>query len=87
MKLAADIAVDILGADAMLSTPDGSQGGRFTHAFVFAPASSIYGGTDEIQRNVVAERSLGLPREVRADRDAPFGEVLRRTTGGGPRDA
>ncbi len=83
MKLAAEIAVDILEADAMLSAPDGSQGGRFTHAFVFAPASSIYGGTDEIQRNVVAERTLGLPREVRADKDAPFGEVLRRTAGGG----
>ena len=78
MKLAADIALDILGPDALLTAPDGSQGGRFAQAFVFSPASSIYGGTDEIQRNVVAERSLGLPREPVPDKGAPFGEVLRR---------
>jgi alkylation response protein AidB-like acyl-CoA dehydrogenase len=39
--------------------------GRFTDAFVFAPASSIYGGTDEIQRNLIAKRALGLPSEPR----------------------
>ena len=51
----------------MLGTPDGPGDGRFTHAFVFAPASSIYGGTDEIQRNIVGERSLGLPRDPNPD--------------------
>jgi len=83
MKLAAEIALDILGADGMLGTPDGPDGGRYTHAFEFAPASSIYGGTDEIQRNIVGERSLGLPRDPNPDKDVPYGEVLRRSTSNG----
>ena len=56
---------------------DGIDGGAFSKAMVFSPASSIYGGSDEIQRNIVAERTLGLPREPAPDRDRPYGEVLR----------
>jgi alkylation response protein AidB-like acyl-CoA dehydrogenase len=77
VKGAAQLAVDILGADAMLAAPDGAEGGRFGAAFVFSPASSIYGGTDEIQRNIVAERSLGLPRDEQPGRGQAYGEVLR----------
>ena len=80
MKLSAELALDVLGPSAMLGAPDGPEGGRFAQAFVFAPASSIYGGTDEIQRNIVGERSLGLPREPNPDRSVAFGEVLRRVS-------
>ncbi len=76
-KRAAALAVDILGADAMLAAPDGVERGRFSAAMVFSPASSIYGGADEIQRNIIAERTLGLPREPLPGKDQPYGEVLR----------
>jgi alkylation response protein AidB-like acyl-CoA dehydrogenase len=77
MKLSAEVALDILGAAGMVLGDDGVDGGRFVDAFVFAPASSIYGGTDEIQRNIAAERTLGLPREHQPDKGLSFAEALR----------
>jgi alkylation response protein AidB-like acyl-CoA dehydrogenase len=84
VKLAAALGIDILGAGGLLSGPDAAERGKFATALVFSPASSIYGGTDEIQRNIVAERSLGLPREPAPDRDLPFGDVLRGRAGTNP---
>jgi alkylation response protein AidB-like acyl-CoA dehydrogenase len=78
MKLSAEIALDVLGPAGMLEGDDGVEGGRFVKAFVFAPASSIYGGTDEIQRNIAAERTLGLPREAAPDKGLSFAEAARR---------
>ena len=76
-KGAAQLGMDILGADGMLGEPDGPEGGRFSTAMVFSAASSIYGGTDEIQRNIIAERTLGLPREPLPGKGEPYGDVLR----------
>ena len=77
MKQSAQLGVDILGADAILAGPDAVEDGRFTSALVFSPASSIYGGTDEIQRNIIAERTLGLPRELLPGIGEPYAETLR----------
>jgi alkylation response protein AidB-like acyl-CoA dehydrogenase len=71
VKAAAALATQLLGPAGMLSGADGADGGRYAEAMVFSPASSIYGGTDEIQRNVIGERALGLPREPKVEERRP----------------
>ena len=47
----------------------------FSQAYLMAPGARIAGGTDEVLRNVVAERVLGLPPEPRLDKGIPFCKI------------
>ncbi|MDT4912290.1 MAG: hypothetical protein QOC66_1418 [Pseudonocardiales bacterium] len=59
-----ELAMEVAGAASMVEGPDGLDG--WQRLFLFTRADTIYGGSDEIQRNIIAERTLGLPREARA---------------------
>jgi alkylation response protein AidB-like acyl-CoA dehydrogenase len=61
----AELALEVAGAQGMLAADMAVDDGTWTDAFLFSRASRIGGGTDEVQRNVIAERVLGLPREPR----------------------
>ena len=68
---ATEIAMDLLGPDALLGQ------GFWPHQYLQAPAIHIGGGTDEIQKNICAERVLGLPREENNDKKIPFQDLPR----------
>jgi alkylation response protein AidB-like acyl-CoA dehydrogenase len=65
------------GAQGMLRDGDDPLDTVIAEVLVSTPAQSIAGGTDEIQRNILGENVLGLPKEPSVDRDLPFREVRR----------
>lgn len=71
----------IAGPDAMLTGADAHMDGVIAEILVSTPALSIAGGTDEIQRNIISERILQMPKEQRSDTDRPFRDVPRNQVG------
>ena len=75
----AAFAMDLQGPSGVLV--DGAQttaAARFQAMLLRSPATRIEGGTDEILRNIIAERVLGLPADMRADRGMPFNQIPTR---------
>src|SRR6476469_895628 len=75
-RLAADAGVRLLGDEAVYATSaDGDDTWQRTQAYL--PGLAIAGGTDQVLRNILGERVLGLPPEPRADKSAPFSGSTR----------
>ena len=60
-----ELAMDVAGASALTVDAAPYELDRLQSLFLFSRADTIYGGSDEIQRNIIAERVLGLPKEYR----------------------
>ena len=52
-------------------------GGAFQHRWLWAPGLRLGGGSDEIMKNIIAERILGLPGDPRVDKDVAFKDIPR----------
>jgi alkylation response protein AidB-like acyl-CoA dehydrogenase len=71
----ARVQTEIVGAQSMLVGPDHPIGDAVTFRALNAYFTSIGGGTDQIQRNIIGERVLGLPKEPDPYRNSPFREL------------
>ncbi len=78
----ATYAMDLQGAAGVLNDPQVAEAaGQFQQMLLSSPSMRIAGGTDEILRNIIAERVLGLPGDIRVDKDVPFNKIPTKGRG------
>ena len=76
MQDISQFALELEGPMGVLRRQDGiDEAGLFMAMLLRSPATRIEGGTDEILRNIIAERVLGLPGDIRVDKDVSFNQI------------
>jgi alkylation response protein AidB-like acyl-CoA dehydrogenase len=75
MQELAAFALDLSESAGFITEKDGDLA-RLQGAYMWAAGLRIAGGTDEILKNIIAERVLGLPGDLRPDKDTPFNEIV-----------
>lgn len=85
MQDLAMFALDLQGESGVIWEKDSPNGGRFQSILMRSPATRIEGGSDEILRNIIGERVLGLPGDIRVDKSVAFKDIPTsgRQTGAG----
>jgi alkylation response protein AidB-like acyl-CoA dehydrogenase len=72
-----ELTLAVQGPRGMLLGPVAPDEGYWQQQFLAAPSLRIAAGSDEVQRNIIGERVLGLPHDVRLDKDVPFRDLIR----------
>ena len=75
MQNLSSFAMDLEDMGGVMTGEDAAQNGAFQQSYMWAPGLRIAGGTDEILKNIIAERVLGLPADIRVDKDIPFNKL------------
>jgi alkylation response protein AidB-like acyl-CoA dehydrogenase len=75
MQEIAMFALDLQAQAGLLDGPEAADSARFQGMLMRSAGTRIEGGTDEILRNIIAERVLGLPADIRADKGIPFNQI------------
>ena len=70
-----ETALTIVAGEGMLAGPEAPLAGAIATQVLFTPAPAIYGGSDQVQRNIIGERVLGLPKDPDVSRDVPFRDL------------
>jgi alkylation response protein AidB-like acyl-CoA dehydrogenase len=77
-SMVGETSTKILGLRGVLLGDAAPDEGAWANAYLTAPGIHIAGGTDEIMKNIIGERVLGLPKEPQVDKDIPFREAKQR---------
>lgn len=74
-RLARTMTLEIVGADGLAWDGDNADGDKHAKSVLRSFSANIAGGSDEIQKNIIGDRVLGLPRDIAVDIDVPFKDL------------